>query len=235
MRGFSRNTLKTLAMFVMFGDHMAVALLYPLAGMTALTVETRETLSLLAYALRTLGRLAFPIFAFFLVEGFFYTRSKSRYARRLFCLACLSEIPFDMAISQGFLVWGSQNTVFTLCLGLLLLIVLEKTQSFWLQMLLVANAMALSELLRLDYGASGILLIALLYFFSGNSREKAVLGGCLWFFQTLRQLGFGALAFVLLYRYDGKKQANGRVARLFYLFYPLHLLLLGGLRLLLFG
>ena len=75
--------------------------------------------------MRLIGRLAFPLFVFLLVEGFTYTRSRARYAARLFVFALISEIPFDMAfrLSPAEIRYGifqtplKQNVMWTLLLG----------------------------------------------------------------------------------------------------------------------
>ncbi len=69
------------------------------------------------FLLRAIGRTAFPIFAYALVEGFFRTHSRACYLFRLCALAFASEWLFDR-LFYGKMFWPHQNTVFTLALGL---------------------------------------------------------------------------------------------------------------------
>ena len=65
------------------------------------------------------GRLAFPIFAFLAVEGYFHTRSFKRYALRMLLFAVLSEVPFDLMYGGTVFYPVHQNVIWTLLLGLL--------------------------------------------------------------------------------------------------------------------
>ena len=75
--------------------------------------------SLCGTAMRLMGRVAFPLFAFMIAEGAVHTRDRRRYALRLLLLAVISEIPFDLVAGGTWLFLADQNTVFTLLLGLL--------------------------------------------------------------------------------------------------------------------
>ena len=118
------------------------------------------------------GRITFPIFCMLLTEGFFHTRSRSRYILRVLLLALLSEIPFDLAIFHNICDWSAQNTCFTLALGLLMFSVLEWIRSnpdrdYRLSSLLQIAAILLfaaaAFLLHTDYQANGIAALTVFY------------------------------------------------------------------------
>lgn len=100
-KGLSGSTLKLIAIITMLIDHIGAAVIARLL----IAGQGSEMLYKIYYAMRAVGRVAFPIFCFLLVEGFFYTGSRKKYALRLFGFALLSEIPFDLAFSGKY--WNS--------------------------------------------------------------------------------------------------------------------------------
>ena len=136
-----------------------------------------------------IGRLAFPIFIFLLVEGFLHTKSRSRYAARLFLFALLSEVPFDLAFYREPISMKGQNVFFTLLIGMLMLWGIESLEKRirnlvlrTLCILLCMSAAAfLSNVIHADYRYMGILSIALLYLFRQNKGTQLIMG-CASFF-----------------------------------------------------
>ena len=127
--GFNGNQLKLIAVVSMLVDHMAY--LFIGVGMLTPALQAGEevpALFLLYRVLRAIGRMAFPVFCFLLVEGFLHTKSRRRYAIRLGIFSLISEIPFDLLTSgtRLFVDWSSQNVMITLFLGLLMMEVLER-------------------------------------------------------------------------------------------------------------
>lgn len=99
MRPFSGSFLKTVAVITMLIDHIGAGIVYPMLynGMNVFSLSYNDSITFYR-VLRMIGRTAFPIFCFLLVEGFFHTKNRKRYAMNLFLFALLSEIPFDLAL-----------------------------------------------------------------------------------------------------------------------------------------
>lgn len=220
-RGLSQEALKLIACATMLLDHIG-AVFFP------------------GSVLRDIGRVSFPIFCFLLAEGFFHTRSRKHYALRLCLSAVLAEIPFDLAF-YGRLFGGHQNVMLTLLLGLLAVWAVMELPHGGSKVLAVAGAMLAAEFLRADYGGTGVLLIlmfaltremgyrsliragVMLFLFAGMS--SMVIGRLGNFLITQQMLGVLAIVPIALYSGE-KKTGSGWVQRGFYLFYPVHLLVL---------
>ena len=174
--------------------------------------------------MRLIGRLAFPIFCFLLVEGFVHTRSVKDYAMRLALLACVSEIPFDLAIFGKAFYWDYQNVAFTLLLGIGAMSAWKKCEGKSVFQVLSAGGFCLMAMMvDCDYGAFGVFLIVLLYALRENRRWQAIFGAL-----SVLWENSAPLAFILIYFYNGERgKANWKY--LFYTFYPLHLLILAGI------
>lgn len=233
------SALKWVALVTMLLDHLGATLVW-----SQVMAEPTAGWALGYLLLRTIGRVAFPIFCFLLVEGFFHTHSRGRYALRLGAFALLSEIPFDLAVNQpenGLVEWSSQNVFFTLLLGFLALWAgseLVRRWPGWLgrlgQIGVALLAAVAAELLGTDYGAFGVALIAALFWSRtwpglGQPWHMVLLG-------SVAVLGYcglkdnwievcAILGLLLTLGYNGRRGRQPKY--LFYLFYPAHLLLLG--------
>lgn len=122
--GISGSTLKLIAVISMFIDHTGATVLRAILnhpGITANPFWFPFWKTIYSYS-RSIGRIAFPIFCFLIVEGFTHTRNVWKYAMRMFLFALLSEIPFDLALKGGWYNPDKQNVYFTLLIGLLVLI-----------------------------------------------------------------------------------------------------------------
>ena len=191
---------------------------------------------------RMIGRLAMPIFSFFIAEGFAHTRDKKKYLGRLGLFALISEIPFDLAI-DGRLGLGHQNIMLTFFLATSALMLFDRIRGgngpegeripvgkTVLGVLAVAGIAALALLLRADYTVFAVVAVFLFYVL----RQKHPLlrsGVGVAFLALTRTMGYyGATGFSLipLALYNGQK---GRGLKwLFYAFYPGHLLGLAAIR-----
>ena len=177
-----------------------------------------------------LGRIAFPVFCFLLVEGFCHTSNRRNYLLRLWIFAFLSEVPFDLCFFGTWMEVRYQNVMFTMGIGILVLCGLEKWKD-WRRMGVIAGGMFAAWLLRVDYSFFGIAVIVCFYLVRGMKRESMYLqaalqlaSSCLYGWIQM----FAVLALPLLYNYNGKRGRSIKYA--FYLFYPLHLLAIAACR-----
>ena len=180
------------------------------------------------FILRCAGRLAFPVFAFLLVEGFVHTRHKKRYGQRLFIFALLSEIPFDLAIFGKMVYPKYQNVMFTLLIAFLTLCAAERFWNHRLgRMIFLLIGCLAAEFLRADYGAMGVMFIVLLYLFRDSGIQLKV-AAAMAVLESLSCCGAALLGVLLLRCYHGN-EGKWPGKSLFYLAYPGHLLLLAWL------
>ena len=224
-RTYHGEDLKLWAMWSMLLDHAGAVLientsLYQITGFR-----------MLAVACRLIGRISFPLICFLLIEGFCHTEDRRKYLMRMGCFALISEIPFDLAFF-GKLDLQRQNVFFTLFTGILLLYALEKAETLEHSPLIRSFMMAAAILAgcaaatagRFDYSYMGILLIAALYLFRKDRKKQCIAGAVLSLYELT-----AALAFILVGKYNGEK-GDGRLPRnWFYIFYPLHLLVLSAI------
>lgn len=237
-KGISQEGLKLIACAAMLIDHIGYEILYPLYSMS--TVVHEPGLLYNIYLLcRCIGRLAFPIFAFLLVEGIHHTRDRKKYALRLALGAVMSELPYNLMVS-GQLLWRQQSVMWTLLLGFLGVLAMEKCRSLaWKPVAMLPFAL-LAALLMTDYGWAGVVLIALFELSREMYHPNVVrLGGMIVLFHYMSSYVFqiggfsvpmqvlGALAMLFIANYDGRKLTRSKAAQwAFYLFYPVHMLLL---------
>lgn len=212
---YSGIDLKLCALFTMFLDHVGAVLI------ENTYLYNIESIQMLDVCLRLIGRLAFPIYAFLLVEGFLHTQSWKNYTLRMFAFALISELPFDLA-AYGKIYWNHQNVFFTLVIGLLVLKGIEKVEKSKGAMIGVTIAGCLLAYVgHVDYSYIGVLLIVVLYLFRGDHKKRCIVGGLLFAYEVT-----SVFAFMMIYRYNGKKGEVRLPKVVFYGFYPAHLFLL---------
>ena len=172
---------------------------------------------------RYIGRISFPVFCFLLVEGSSHTRDMRKYMLRLGVFAVISEIPYDLAFRDTVLEFGHQNVFFSLFIGVVMMYALEKNAEWPIKVTEVLLAMWVAVFLRTDYGFKGILLISI-YYFLRRYRWRKHAAGAVWNLLWNQIQRYGVFATVFLVLYNGEKGPSMKY--FFYLFYPLHLLVL---------
>lgn len=232
-RCLSAQQLKILAMALMLCDHLWATLFPALDVLTAL------------------GRLAFPIFAFQVAEGFARTSDVKRYTRRMFLFALLSEVPFDLIMGSSVFYPFHQNVLFTFWLALLLLRALKRAEKaprplyyLW-ALVLMGSGYVLGTLTMVDYFGCGVVTVLLFYLCRNLPfgwlvqlaglwyLNVKLLGGYYYEFTLLGhpvsfcQQGLALLALIPIWLYNGLPGRDSRLVRkVCYLFYPVHLLVL---------
>ncbi|MCD8335998.1 MAG: conjugal transfer protein TraX [Lachnospiraceae bacterium] len=224
--GISGSTLKLIAIITMFIDHTGATVIRSLTSLSASASNTAlRSAWIRGYNLsRDIGRLAFPIFCFLLVEGFVHTRNPRKYAGRLFVFALISEIPFDIALKGSWFYPDKQNVYFTLLIGLLVLMGIrwitdDGKRPILLSVLPIALGMFVALKLDTDYNYKGVFLIAVLYL-TRQVRLYQCIGGAAAIAWELP----APLAFIPVWFYNGKRGIS--LKYFFYWFYPVHLMLL---------
>ncbi|MBQ3556810.1 MAG: TraX protein [Oscillospiraceae bacterium] len=216
--------LKLIAVVSMLIDHSALLLGAEIPLLTFPLLGDKITVY---YIMRKIGRLAFPIFCFLISEGLVHTRDRSRYILRLFCFAVISELPFNILVSGNLFYAGKQNVFFTLLLGSLLICISERERSEGENAILMAFILAVAVLIKPDYGLSGVILILLIYCFRTRPALQAVTA------YPLLSGGFAALAaFIPINLYNHRRGfiKSPALKYAFYIFYPLHILLLAAVK-----
>ena len=224
LRRLSSNALKLTACVCMAVDHIGIVFM-----------DNNDIM-------RAVGRLAFPVFAFLLVQGLLRTSDVRRYLLRLGIFAVVSEIPFDLAMHDTIWYPGAQNIFFTLTAGLFAIYAMDSRGPIgrWKVEIVLAAAL-LAEFLRFDYGMAGVGIIVmfyliekersgadaytLAYFNKKQNIEIVVLSSLVYILCLGMNQLYALLAMIPVNMYSGER-GRMRLKYFFYLFYPLHLLLI---------
>ena len=246
--GLSGSALKYIAMASMLADHIGAVLLEQIIYYRGslewipmvMTSQWGDAVFLLYRVLRCVGRIAFPIYCFLLVEGFLHTRDWRKYWLRMAVFALVSEIPFRLAVWN---TWsGRSSSVYVeLAIGLLVLRGLKQSEGLTQprraagMAAVIGGGCLAAVFLKADYDMDGILIISLFYLLREKRIVQVMSGGILSLLESWNICyGAGILSAVPLYFYNGKKgQAPWKYA--FYWFYPLHLMVLFFIRLYVVG
>lgn len=202
--------------------------------------------------LTCIGRIAFPIFAFLLVEGWFHTKSRKKYVLRLLIFALISEIPFNYMVGGGWLYPFHQNVLWTFLIGAGCMALLDWARSRrrvlpWVAAVVGAALGCLVALLGMtDYMHYGVLTVLAFYVFRGQRWwQRLCQFVCLWYINwemiggqiylftlfgrewELPQQALALLALIPIWLYRGKQGTYNRTIKyLNYAFYPVHMIVL---------
>lgn len=238
--GINSFTLHILAMGFMLCDHL-----------WATVISNAEWLS-------WLGRIAFPIFAFLIVEGFYHTKSFKKYLLRMFLFALISEIPFNLMYGGSVFYPVHQNALWTFIIALLSVKAIDTVKKKNKLRFTMPTALGVTLLgvlagtvLMTDYFGFGVLTVILFYFLRGKSPWKIlILVAGLWYINGVLLGGMTVPVDLLGFSFDFPKQAVAMLSLIpillyngergpktkatqyaFYAFYPLHMLILSGMTL----
>lgn len=209
--------LKYIAVIAMLIDHIGAFILEDMYGINS-------TIYILS---RSIGRIAFPIFAFLLVEGFKKTKNRKKYFINLLIFALLSEVPFDLANKGSLMDFNQQNIFFTLLTNLTMLCVIEgikinKTDLKAITEILIVLLFSLvSMLFKFDYSFFAPLVVYSYYKFYENKKMRFLGSELSLYFEAFSLVH---ISNILIYFYNGKRGRQGKY--FFYFFYPLHLLII---------
>lgn len=235
IKGISSFSLHILAMALMLCDHLW-ATLFP----------AQEWLT-------CIGRMAFPIFSFMIVEGYLHTSNVHKYMCRMLIFAIISEVPFNLIYGSSLIYPFHQNVLWTFLIALLSMRIIEKakaTKKWWITWSVIIVTVLFDYLFgtiaMVDYLGAGILMVLVFYFFHDKKwwcflgqlvcltiLNIGVLGGYYYSitlagydFQIIQQ-GFALLSLLPIWLYNGKQGYHSKGFQyICYAFYPVHLLLL---------
>ena len=231
----SAATLHILAMTFMLMDHLWATLLPAQEWLTCV------------------GRIAFPIFAFMAVEGYFHTHNLKKYLLRMLIFAVISEVPFDLMYGGTWFYPVHQNVIWTLMMGLAgihLMETVRKKKSTFVYILVSVIVVILGGLLgtlsMVDYYGIGVLTVFIFYFFRGRKWwcllgqmlalywvNVELLGGLMYPIRLfgmefeICQQGLALLALLPIWLYRGRQGYHSKPFQYFcYAFYPVHMLVI---------
>lgn len=229
------------------------AILHVLAMLFMLCDHTWSTLLPNQQWLTCIGRLAFPIFAFMLVEGYFHTHDLKKYMCRMLISALISEIPFNLMYNGTIIYPFHQNVMWTFLIalsGMWLLDKVKQKKKLWivipLSALIVIAYVLLGFVTFVDYYGTGIMMVFTFYFFRNRKwwcylgqfavmywLNVEILGGYYYpvklfghEFELIQQ-GIALLSLIPIWLYQGRQGHHSKAFKYFcYAFYPTHMLIL---------
>lgn len=240
MKKLNSNHLKIIAIIAMTIDHIA-DLLYP--GMPNIFISN---------VMHIIGRLTAPIMFFFICEGYHYTKNVKNYISRLFIFALISHFAYCFAFGINFIPFSTGNMfnqtsiMWTLAWAVVALHILHGKNNLiewqkWLLIILI-NLITFSS----DFSSIAVMAILFMYDRRGNLKSQMIsmmawlgLYALISYLFVSKTYGLIALAAILVYpllkNYNGERGKVKWLKWFFYLYYPLHLIIIGALRLYMYG
>lgn len=218
----SGSALKMIAIITMFIDHLGAIILSKLPAANEYLFYIGSKGFTIYKISRDIGRVAFPIFCFLLVEGFIHTRNRFRYGRNLLIFALISELPWN--IWHGGLSHPKQNIFFTLFFGYLAYCAIEHFYGNQkMQFICMIALFYVAYNFNADYGWKGYIFLLIMYFFRFEKATQAIVGSC-WLHYEWK----ACFAFISINMYNGERGfIKGKFGKyFFYAFYPVHIILL---------
>lgn len=217
---FSTNSLKLVAIVVMLLDHIAYAFI--------------DVLSPLYFLLRIIGRIAAPVMFYCLAKGYFYSKNKFKYGKRLLIFALISQIPYSLFMSGKFFCFNNYNVIFTLFLGFLCLLSYEKINNKLLKYLSMLLCVLAS--FYCDWGIFGVIITFIFYLSKKSTYQYVIYALSYLLFLTINTIinkniisfiiGLGMFLSLILIYLDNGSKGKYNLKYMFYVFYPLHLFVL---------
>ena len=203
--------------------------------------------------LTCIGRIAFPIFAFLITEGYIHTSNINKYIKRMVIFAIITEIPFNLMVSASPIYPFHQNVLWTFVISLLTLKYLnfDNTKNIFKSILINILAIIIATITMCDYFGAGVMMVVGFYIFRKSKLLQLLMmiyvnmiliqgysypidiAGYTYYFP---QQGFAILSLIFIWLYNGKQGYHAKWFKIFcYAFYPLHMLILYILTIVLFA
>ena len=203
--------------------------------------------------LTCIGRIAFPIFAFLITEGYIHTSNINKYIKRMVIFAIITEIPFNLMVSASPIYPFHQNVLWTFVISLLTLKYLnfDNTKNIFKSILIIILAIIIATVTMCDYFGAGVMMVVGFYIFRKSKLLQLLMmiyvnmillqgysypidiAGYTYYFP---QQGFAVLSLIFIWLYNGKQGYHAKWFKIFcYAFYPLHMLILYILTIVLFA
>jgi len=177
---------------------------------------------------RIIGRIAMPVFAFGIAEGYHYTSDLKKYITRLTIFGLVAQVPFIFFFNMFEL-----NIIFTLAFSLYFIYFIDKKKYFWAGAILLLLAF-----IPIEYGIYGILTAWIFYQFRGQEVKILLAQSILiltnFVFNLVFVQLFAILGVLIILFFPKEKFKIYLHKQFFYWFYPVHLLILFFIKLIFF-